>query len=92
MLDVGSLTCHCQTLRCIRREKKKAHTRACQTEEEYNQQKGGAPEENRLILCCSTHVVIGIIGKLEDMRRKFVFMLRGVSILGSILVKDGISV
>lgn len=50
------------------------------------------PEEYRLVLVRSSHVVIRIVGKLEDMWRVLGFLLCCVSILCSILSKSGVGV
>ena len=49
-------------------------------------------EQNRLVLRRSPHVVVGIVGKLEDVGRKPDLVGGGVTILCRVLVEDGVGI
>lgn len=49
-------------------------------------------EDDRLVLLRPSHVVVGIVGELEDVGREADFVGRGIAVLGRILVEDRVGI
>ena len=54
--------------------------------------RGHVREKDRLVLLRPPHVVVGIVGKLEDMGREADFVGRGIAVLGRVLVEDCVGI
>ena len=54
--------------------------------------KENKPQKNTLVLGGAPHVVVGIIGELEDVGREESLLLGGVAILCGILEENGVCV
>ena len=50
------------------------------------------PQKNTLVLGGAPHVIVSIVGKLEDMGRERSFLLRGITILCRVFEENGIRV
>ncbi|KAI9065214.1 hypothetical protein FKP32DRAFT_505701 [Trametes sanguinea] len=64
---------------------------ACSNRSEHKKRED-VREEYRLVLCCPTHVVVGIVGQLEDVRREAGLLRRCVAVFGGIFVQDCVRV
>ena len=54
--------------------------------------KENKPQKNALILGGTPHVVVGVIGELEDMGRERNLLLRGIAILCGIFEENGVCI
>ena len=56
------------------------------------QRNGHGPQQDGLVLSSAPHVIVGVIGKLENMRALENLVFRCVSVLGGVLEEDRVGV